>query len=36
MSESNKEVIRHLYAEVMGRGNMEVADEIFSPDYVDG
>jgi len=35
MSEANKEVIRTLYREVMGKGDMEVADEIFSPDYVD-
>ncbi len=31
----NKQVIRTLYSEVMGRGNMEVADEIFSDEYVD-
>lgn len=35
MSEANKQVIRRLYAEVMGKGDMRVADEIFSPEYVD-
>jgi len=35
MSERNKEVIRRLYGEVMAKGNMHVADEIFAPDYVD-
>jgi len=35
MSEENKAVIRKLYGEVMGKGNMAVADEIFSSDYVD-
>lgn len=35
MSEENKRVIRRLYSEVMGKGNMAVADEIFAPDYVD-
>lgn len=35
MSEENKAVIRRLYGEVMGKGNMTVADEIFDPDYVD-
>ena len=35
MSEANKAVIRKLYSEVMGKGNMEVADEIFHPDNVD-
>ena len=32
---TNKEIIRKLYGEVMARGNMKVADEIFDPDYVD-
>jgi predicted SnoaL-like aldol condensation-catalyzing enzyme len=35
MSEENKNVVRRLYSEVMGKGNMDVADEIFDPDYVD-
>jgi predicted ester cyclase len=35
MSEANKQVIRRLYGEVMGKGDMSVADEIFHPDYVD-
>jgi predicted ester cyclase len=35
MSEENKNVVRRLYSEVMGQGNMEVADEIFDPGYVD-
>lgn len=35
MSEQSKAVIRRLYSEVMGKGDMEVADEIFAPDYVD-
>jgi len=35
MSEANKNVIRRLYAEVMGKGDLSVADEVFDPDYVD-
>lgn len=35
MSEQNKNVVRRLYGEVMAKGNMEVADEIFAADYVD-
>lgn len=35
MSEKSKQVIRRLYGEVMGKGNMDVADEIFALDYVD-
>jgi predicted ester cyclase len=35
MSERNKQVIRRLYGEVMAKGNMAVADEIFALDYVD-
>lgn len=35
MSEANKAVIRRLYEEVMGKGNMAVADEIFDPAFVD-
>ncbi len=35
MSEANKNVVRRLYSEVMGKGSVDVADEIFDPDYVD-
>lgn len=35
MGDDNKSVIRRLYSEVMGKGNLAVADEIFHPDYVD-
>lgn len=35
MSEKNKMIIRRLYSEVMGKGNIKVADEIFDPNYVD-
>lgn len=35
LSEQNKVVVRRLYREVMGEGNLAVADEIFHPDYVD-
>lgn len=35
VSEANKNVIRRLSEEVMGRGDLEAADEIFSPAYVD-
>jgi len=35
LSNPNKEVIRRLYSEVMGKGDLDVADEIFDPDYVD-
>jgi len=35
MSETNKEVIRRLYGEVMAKGNMAVADEIFAANYID-
>jgi predicted ester cyclase len=35
MSEKNKAVIRRLYGEVMGKGDLAVGDEIFDPDYVD-
>ena len=35
MNSDNKEVIRRLYGEVMGKGDMSVADEIFHDDYVD-
>ncbi|MCI0622060.1 MAG: ester cyclase [Acidobacteria bacterium] len=33
--EANKVVIRRLYSEVMGEGNMAAAEEIFDPNYVD-
>lgn len=35
MSGQNKEIIHRLYGEVMGNGNLEVAEEIFDADYVD-
>ncbi|HMB62922.1 MAG TPA: ester cyclase [Eudoraea sp.] len=35
MSEQNKKVIRRLYSEVMAKGDMSVADEIFDTSYVD-
>ncbi|MGD9386572.1 MAG: ester cyclase [Thioalkalispiraceae bacterium] len=35
MSNSNKDIIRRLYGEVMAKGNMAVADEIFAADFVD-
>lgn len=35
MSEADKAVIRRLYGEVMGKGDMAVADEIFDPQYMD-
>lgn len=31
----NKEVVRRLYAEVMGESNWDVPDELFTDDYVD-
>jgi len=34
MSEANKAASRRLYEEVFGRGNLEVADDILSPDSV--
>lgn len=34
-SEDNKEIVSRLYVEVMGKGNMTVADEVLSVDYVD-
>ncbi len=34
-AESNKEVVSRLYAEVMGQGNMAVADEVLAVNYVD-
>lgn len=35
MSNANKEVVRRLYSEVMGKGNPRAADEIVASDYVD-
>ena len=35
MSEQNRAAIRRLYREVIGKGNLAVADEVFSPDFVD-
>ena len=35
MSEINKDIVRRLYSEVMGKGNMDAADEIFDPSYID-
>ena len=34
MSAENKAVIRRLFQEVWNRGNLEVADQIVAPDYV--
>ena len=34
MSAENKAVVRRLFQEVWNRGNLEVADEILAPDYV--
>jgi steroid delta-isomerase-like uncharacterized protein len=33
MSEENKRLVRRAYEEIRSRGNLEVADEIFAPDY---
>jgi len=33
--ETNKELVHRLYAEVQGKGNMVVADELLDPDYVE-
>ena len=35
MSAENKAVVRRLFQEVWNRGNLKVADEILTPDYVD-
>ena len=32
---NNKEVVSRLYAEVMGQGNMAVADEVLAESYID-
>jgi predicted SnoaL-like aldol condensation-catalyzing enzyme len=34
-TEENKALVRRLYAEVMGKGNMTEADELLSPQYVE-
>ena len=34
VSAENKAVVRRLFHEVWNRGNLDVADEIFAPDYV--
>jgi steroid delta-isomerase-like uncharacterized protein len=33
MSESNKAIVRRLIEEVWNKGNMQVADELFAPNY---
>jgi predicted ester cyclase len=33
--EANKARVRHFYEEVWGRGNLDVADELFAEDFVD-
>jgi steroid delta-isomerase-like uncharacterized protein len=34
--ESNKAITRRVWEEIFSHGNMALADEIFSPDYIDG
>jgi steroid delta-isomerase-like uncharacterized protein len=34
MSESNKNVVRRLFEEVWNKGNLQVTDELFTPNYV--
>lgn len=34
-TEENKALVRRLYAEVMGKGNMTEADALLSPEYVE-
>lgn len=34
-TERNRQIVRRLYRDVMARGDMKAADEIFAPDYVD-
>lgn len=34
-SERNKHVVRRLYGEVMAKGNIELAEEVFRDDYDD-
>ena len=33
MSEANKTIVRHLFEEVWNKGNLSVADELFTPNY---
>ena len=33
MSESNKAVVRRLFEEVWNKGNLQVTDELFTPNY---
>jgi steroid delta-isomerase-like uncharacterized protein len=33
MSESNKNVVRRLFEEVWNKGNLQVTDELFTPNY---
>jgi predicted ester cyclase len=33
-AQENKELIRRFYDEVWDRGNLDVCDEVFAPDYV--
>jgi steroid delta-isomerase-like uncharacterized protein len=33
MSESNKAILRRLFEEVWNKGNLQVADELFGPNY---
>ena len=35
MSETNKALVRRFYDEVMNRGNLDVIDELCTPDVVD-
>src|SRR5262245_351962 len=32
--ENKKAIVRRFYEEVWGKGNLDIADEIFAPDYV--
>ena len=35
MSEENKAIVRRMIDEILnGQGNLDVADELFAPDYV--
>ena len=33
-AEDNKQLVRRFYEEVWGKGNVDVADDVFAPDYV--
>ena len=35
MSVQNRAAVRRLYEEVLGKGNLAVADEVLAPDFVD-